>query len=281
MSKDRVYNMALDMFMEKKVQYMSMIKSFPKELYYNARDKHYLLYELEPSVAKQIWETLQDNIYFNKDAQWLSGLVCPFCIDAAMQAQNSSDSCQHCRYRLNHRGLSCKNLESDVAMITKEAVYTIDNSEYVDIIASISKELFKSVKANHNETEVNSFKIIREKLNKPNSQDTFLTDSLYEEYNFVLMKTNNRLVSDKDIERVKNADFTYVASKNIKRIFNLAEHLNSIESDFNFIVYASGEIKLGHHMKYIKEHLNELKQSYDEFLKRVDGYNVIRVKFTE
>jgi len=123
----------------------------------------------------------------------------------------------------------------------------------------MSKELFKTDRTNRNETEASLFKIVREKLNKQNAQDTFLTDSLYEEYNFVLMRTNKRLISDKDIERVKNADFTYVASKNIKRIFNLAEYLDSIDSDFNFIVYASGEVKLGNHMKYIKEHLNELK----------------------
>ena len=55
MTNERIYNIALDRFMEEKVKLMQRFKKFPKRLYYNQKDKEYLLYELDSTLAKQIW----------------------------------------------------------------------------------------------------------------------------------------------------------------------------------------------------------------------------------
>ena len=136
-----IYNIALDMFMEKKVDLLRQIvaKKDVRKLYYNIHDKEYILYKIDPSLAKQIWNDLQNNIYILKKEN-LSTYTCPFCIETIVKSDELN--CGICSYRMNHNGFHCEDLNSDFRKITGNKLIRIPYSTYIDIMSEISRELF-------------------------------------------------------------------------------------------------------------------------------------------
>jgi len=112
MSKDRIYNIALDMFMEKKVQYMKTLdSSFDTNLYYNNEDKQWILYDMRNDQARQVWEQLVQYIK-TADVHGLKAETCPFCSYMMLNAI-SSFKCMDCPYQKHHNRLMCEDPSSD------------------------------------------------------------------------------------------------------------------------------------------------------------------------
>ena len=129
------------MFMEKKVDLLRRIidRKDIRKLYYNVRDKEYILYKIDPSLAEQIWKNLENNIYILKK-EHLSIYTCPFCIETIVKSDELD--CSICSYRINHNGFYCDDLNSDFRKITGNKLIRIPYSTYIEIMNEISRELF-------------------------------------------------------------------------------------------------------------------------------------------
>lgn len=294
MSNERIYNIALDRYMEEKIKLMQQFKKFPKTLYYNQKDKDHLLYNLDPTLAKQIWERLKYNIYC-KGASWFSQSTCPFCIESEIRfIERNKNRCENCTYKKNHRNIICMSPNSDLSKICDSRIFTINNSQYSNIIKEISKELFEPNDIKNNDkfeksksiTNYNNFTIVMIKNSKKNHFKKIICDSLYSIYDFTTGEYYGKcIVTAETISCIANKNFENIDPKTIKIVFEFVENygtkFRNSTIDYNFEIYSTGEIKLGYNMQNIKENLEEIKKKYEEYLESKDKYNVIKFEIKD
>ena len=140
MSKDRTYNIAIDMFMEKKVQHMIKCDpTFNTNLYYNNTDKQWILYDMNADQAKQVWERLVQYIK-TTDINGLKAETCPFCIYMALN-RYTAFKCTECPYQKHHNGFMCEDSASDYSKIADRFAKYFTTDVYRKFVREIEQAL--------------------------------------------------------------------------------------------------------------------------------------------
>ena len=276
MSNERIYNIALDKFMEEAYIHLKnyLERNFRKKLYYNNEDKEFILYQLSPNEAQRIWETLVNNIHNHKRMEGFAKSLCPFCI--------KFKNCDDCPYKKNHN--NCEDMEYILDLIKENSIsdtQILTNKWYRETIKRIREELFNNINNNPKKFTIDydNFRIIVKQNYKNNKIDKFPCDALYSWYDFTHQRVGDEIISANDIEDINNREFENVDPKIVKTVFELAEKCEVSNNGgvlYNFIVYPNGEITINYDMKRIKDFLEEIKKEYNEYLK--NRCNIVKVE---
>jgi len=165
MSREMLYNIALDTFMEKKVQYMKMLDStVDVDLYYNSADKQWILYDMSSEQARQVWEKLVQYIKTD-DVHGLKTETCPFCIYMLLD-DNTALNCTDCPYRQHHGGHICEDPLSEYSKIADRFAKYFTTDVYKRFVSEIEQAL--NLDTNESQTD-NKIKIdmIQKPLTRP------------------------------------------------------------------------------------------------------------------
>jgi len=108
--------------------------------YYSEKDSNWILNDLDPGIARDIWKTMTRYI--------ISGIsectnTCPFCLYQLRQLSFNNifvDICEECPYRKNH-GIECSHPHSFIAFLVKNNIFTVLTNEiYRKIINEVEQE---------------------------------------------------------------------------------------------------------------------------------------------